>query len=112
MNSIIGPVLAQDGAYSFSTWTSETGLSQSYAYRRIEDAYYARKAALAGEHRARGRAPVVCATLDAFRAAIAAWAAADGLDRRRPAKCSTQNKNRRPLARPAVFPDELAPVGI
>jgi hypothetical protein len=71
---IIGPVLARAGAYAFSVWSPEAGLRQGYAYRRIEDAYYARRAALDGERRATGCDPVVCATLEAFQAEIAASA--------------------------------------
>ena len=45
MQAFVGPVLTtRDGGYSFDSWTPETGLSRSYAYRRVEDAYYARKA--------------------------------------------------------------------
>jgi len=137
MKTIIGPVLVQHGAYCFSTWTPERGLSQSYPYQRIDDAYYARKVALSGEPGAEDREPVACATLDAFRAAIAALSVTDGVERRRPMPAESpipakspirskipthmmptqsmvpvQNKNRRPLARPAVFRDELAPAGL
>ena len=44
MHAVVGPVLIRGGGYSFDSWTPETGLSRSYAYRRVEDAYYARKA--------------------------------------------------------------------
>ena len=71
MSVIIGPVLVRGGAYAFSIWTPETGLSPGYAYRRIDDAYYARNAAHDGACLATGRGPIVCATLDVFHAEIA-----------------------------------------
>ena len=44
MHTVIGPILTRDGGYAFDSWTPEEGLSRGYAYRRIEDAHYARKA--------------------------------------------------------------------
>src|SRR6516162_8447901 len=41
---ILGPVLMREGGYAFDAWTPENGRSCGYVYRRIEDAYYARKA--------------------------------------------------------------------
>ena len=43
MAVVIGPVLTRAGGYAFDAWTPESGLSRGYVYRRIEDAYYARK---------------------------------------------------------------------
>jgi len=49
---ILGPVLIREGGYAFDAWTPEDGLTRGYLYRRIEDAYYARRVEL----RARARA--------------------------------------------------------
>jgi len=73
MNVIIGPVLVRGGAYAFNAWTPDRGLIRGYAYPRIDDAYYARHAMLDEEREATGREPVVCDTLDAFRAEVAAY---------------------------------------
>ena len=61
MDTLIGPVLARAGLFSFDSWTPAAGLRHGFGYRRIEDAYYARKAELNG-----GAIP--CNTLDAFYA--------------------------------------------
>jgi hypothetical protein len=44
MAVIFGPVLLREGGYAFDARTPEQGLSRGCVYRRIEDAYYARKA--------------------------------------------------------------------
>jgi hypothetical protein len=59
---IIGPILKRAGGYVFDTWRSGEGLNPGYAYRRIEDASYARNAAI------RSDGPVVCHTVDEFLA--------------------------------------------
>jgi hypothetical protein len=46
MALVIGPVLTRTGGYAFDVWTPEQGLSRGYVYRRVEDAYHARKAEL------------------------------------------------------------------
>ena len=65
MPAIIGPVLLREGGYAFDAWTPEQGLSRGYVYRRIEDAYYARKGRnpLAGKDYADHI--VACSPLDA-----------------------------------------------
>ena len=70
MRAVVGPVLIRDGGYSFASWTPETGLSQSYAYARVEDAYYARKAEIGS--RKNGAPIVICGTVDEFASALAA----------------------------------------
>jgi hypothetical protein len=65
MQTIIGPVLARSGLYGFDTWSGTSGLCRGFGYRRIEDAYYARNATLAGDTRA-----IPCGTLDAFLAEV------------------------------------------
>jgi hypothetical protein len=72
MNVIIGPVLVRGGAYAFNAWTPDRGLIRGYAYLRIDDAYYARHAMLAEERETADREPLVCDTLDAFRAEVSA----------------------------------------
>jgi hypothetical protein len=70
MQAVVGPILIKQGCYAFDLWTPEEGLSRGYAYRRIEDAHYARNA----EIRSRRRQPdaaMVCATLDEFTLAVA-----------------------------------------
>jgi hypothetical protein len=56
MHTVIGPILTRDGGYAFDSWTPEEGLSRGYAYRRIEDAHYARKAEI--RSRTRGMATI------------------------------------------------------
>lgn len=71
MLSVVGPVITREGGYAFDSWTPERGLSRGYAYRRVEDAHYARKA----EIRSFGRGPaapmVACATIDEFASILA-----------------------------------------
>jgi hypothetical protein len=52
-------------------WTPEAGLSRGYAYRRIEDAHYARNAEIRSRRRGRSGAAVACGTLDEFTLAVA-----------------------------------------
>jgi hypothetical protein len=69
MQAVVGPILMKQGCYAFDLWTPEEGLSHGYAYRRIEDANYARNV----EIKSRLRQPdttVVCATLDEFTTAV------------------------------------------
>ena len=66
MKLIIGPILKRAGGYVFDTWSAGGGLDQGYPYRRIEDASYARNAAIRGTGPALGA--VVCHTLDEFLA--------------------------------------------
>ena len=47
MRTIVGPVLARAGGYVFDTWTPEAGLSRSFVYPRIDNAYYARAVEIA-----------------------------------------------------------------
>jgi hypothetical protein len=70
MHAIVGPVLTSGGGYSFDAWTPETGLSRSYAYRRVEDAYYARKAEIRSQKN--GAPIVICSTVNEFALALAA----------------------------------------
>jgi hypothetical protein len=44
MGIVIGPVLRRADGYGFDIWTAVKGVTRGYPYRRIEDAYYARKA--------------------------------------------------------------------
>ena len=64
--AFIGPVLKSAIGYAFATWTEPDGLQQGYPYRRIEDAIYARNAALSA---ARASAPAIaCRTQEEFLA--------------------------------------------
>ena len=60
MNLVIGPVLRRADGYAFDTWTAGKGVTRSYPYHRVEQAYYARKAeikASAQGRAGRGRLP-------------------------------------------------------
>ncbi|HYZ41756.1 MAG TPA: hypothetical protein VE687_14200 [Stellaceae bacterium] len=70
MHAVVGPVITRGGGYAFDSWTPETGLNQSYAYRRVEDAYYARKAEIRSR-KSGDRVMVICSTLDEFTSALA-----------------------------------------
>jgi hypothetical protein len=66
MEMVIGPVLKRAGGYAFDTWTPREGTCHGFAYPRIEDAIYARKATI----RAAGRSaslPLACQTIDEFQ---------------------------------------------
>ena len=74
MGVVVGPVLTRPGGYAFDIWTVEYGVSHGYVYRRIEDANYARKAAInravTGSGIFDGLEPLedicICATLEQF----------------------------------------------
>ncbi len=66
MNIVIGPVLSRADGYAFDTWIGGKGVSRSYPYRRIDQAYYARNAEIKASARSRARAAIVCQTLDEF----------------------------------------------
>jgi hypothetical protein len=69
MQAVVGPILIKQGCYAFDLWTPEEGLSRGYAYRRIEDAHYARNVEIKSRRR-QPDAAVVCATLDEFTMAV------------------------------------------
>jgi hypothetical protein len=71
MALVIGPVLARTGGYRFDLWIAGKGLSAGYAYRRIEDAYYARNTVIRTSGQDRASGAVVCQTLDDFVAKTA-----------------------------------------
>ena len=71
MPVIFGPVLLREGGYAFDAWTPEQGLSRGCVYRRIEDAYYARKAELRTPGKDYARRVVVCDTVDKFTRSMA-----------------------------------------
>jgi hypothetical protein len=66
MNLVIGPVLRHADGYAFDTWTAGKGVARSYAYDRIEYAYYARNAEIKASARGRALAAIVCQSLDEF----------------------------------------------
>ena len=70
MLAVVGPILLKKGCYAFDLWTPEEGLCRGYAYRRIEDAHYARNAEIKSRQRGRWGAAVACSTLDEFTLAV------------------------------------------
>ena len=71
MHTVVGPILTKEGGYAFDIWTPEEGLSCGYAYRRIEDAHYARNAEIRSRKRGWPLAALACNTLDEFTSAVA-----------------------------------------
>ena len=71
MHTVVGPILTKEGGYAFDIWTPEEGLSRGYAYRRIEDAHYARNAEIRSRGRGRPLLALTCNTLDEFTSAVA-----------------------------------------
>lgn len=71
MHAVVGPILLKEGCYAFDLWTPEVGLSRGYAYRRVEDAHYARNAEIRSRRQGRSGAAVACRTLDEFALAVA-----------------------------------------
>lgn len=74
MSTIIGPVLARAGGYVFDTWTPGSGVSGSFVYPRIDNAYYARAVEIAHYRRQAEAHPRVYDTIAEF-AMEAAWEA-------------------------------------
>ena len=70
MHAIVGPILLKEGCYAFDLWTAEEGLSRGYAYRRVEDAHYARNVEIRSLRRGRSGAAVACSTLEEFILAV------------------------------------------
>jgi hypothetical protein len=70
MHAVVGPILIKEGCYAFDLWTPEEGLSRGYAYRRIEDAHYARNVEIRSRKRGRSGPAMACSTLDEFTLAI------------------------------------------
>ena len=66
MNIVIGPVLSRADGYAFDTWTAGKGVTRSYTYRRIDQAYFARNAEIKASAQSRAPAAIVCQTLDEF----------------------------------------------
>ena len=66
MAVIIGPVPLREGGYAFDAWIPEQGLSRGYVYRRIEDAYYARKAEIRAPGNGSAGPILACNTVDEF----------------------------------------------
>ncbi len=71
MHTLVGPILTKEGGYAFDIWTPEEGLSCGYAYRRIEDAHYARNAEIRSRKRGRPLPALTCDTLEQFTSAVA-----------------------------------------
>ena len=71
MLAVVGPVITREGGYAFDSWMPEKGLSRGYAYRRVEDAYYARKAEIKSHGTGLAAPMVACATIDEFTSIMA-----------------------------------------
>jgi hypothetical protein len=71
MHTVVGPILIKEGGYAFDLWTPEEGLSRGFAYRRIEDAHYARNIEIRSRRRGRPDSAVACNTLEEFTSAVA-----------------------------------------
>ena len=71
MHTVVGPILTKEGGYAFDMWTPEEGLSCGFAYRRIEDAHYARNAEIRSRKQGRPLPALTCNTLDEFTSAVA-----------------------------------------
>ena len=70
MHAVVGPIVTREGGYAFDSWTLEGGLHRGYAYRRIEDAHYARKAEIRSRFHGFAAEMVACSTIDEFTAAL------------------------------------------
>jgi len=77
MHIVVGPIVTRDGGFAFDSWSPEKGLSRGYAYRRIEDAHYARKAEI--RSCASARPMLACSTVDEFTSTLSGSAGGDGL---------------------------------
>ena len=66
MNIVIGPVLSRADGYAYDTWAAGKGVTRSYRYRWMDQAYYARNAEIKTSAQGRAPAPIVCQTLDDF----------------------------------------------
>ena len=66
MNIVIGPVLRRGDGFAFDTWSAGRGVTRSYPYHRIDQAYYARNAEIKASVHSRPLAAIVCQTLDEF----------------------------------------------
>jgi hypothetical protein len=71
MHAVVGPIVTREGGYAFDSWTLEGGLHRGYAYRRIEDANYARRAEIRSRSHGFAAGMVACRTIDEFAAALA-----------------------------------------
>jgi hypothetical protein len=66
MSIVVGPVLRREGGYAVDSWTPEDGVSRGYIYRRIKDAYYARKAEIRFPRNGYAGHVVACNTVGEF----------------------------------------------
>jgi hypothetical protein len=66
MQIVVGPVLTSKEGYAFDCWTPEEGFSRGYAYRRIEDAHYARRVEIRSRRKGYSDHMIACNTVDDF----------------------------------------------
>jgi hypothetical protein len=71
MHAVVGPVITREAGYAFDSWTPQTGLSRGYSYRRVEDAYYARRVEIRSHGTGSAYHLVACSTIDEFAAELA-----------------------------------------
>ena len=71
MHAVVGPVITRETGYAFDSWTPQTGLSRGYSYRRVEDAYYARRVEIRSLVTGSAGHMTACNTIDEFAAELA-----------------------------------------
>ena len=66
MQVVIGPILKRAGGYAFDTWDAHEGINYGFAYHRIEDAIYARKATIKDAAQDGEPSALLCQTIEEF----------------------------------------------
>ncbi len=66
MDIFFGPILRRAGGYEFDTWSAGHSVEPSFSYRRLEDACYARRAAIASANGEIGLSAIGCDTAAEF----------------------------------------------
>ena len=74
---LLGPIVSRNGGFAFETFTTATGTTPGFTYRRVEQAKYDRNATLLGFRRASGFVTVACETLDEFHRRSRAMSSAE-----------------------------------
>jgi hypothetical protein len=64
---LLSPIVSRNDGFAFDTFSAAEGLKPGFAYRRVEQASYDRKAMLHGLPRTTGSAVIACETLADFR---------------------------------------------
>jgi hypothetical protein len=66
MNVFFGPILRRAGGYEFDTCSAGRSVEPSFPYRKLEDARYARRVAIASANREIGLSAIGCDTAAEF----------------------------------------------